>query len=193
MSAAAPGSLARDLCALPNVITLGRLLLLVAAVGLYALGLPAPAIVLGVVAGVTDYLDGAMARATGHTTWLGDVLDKFADLVFESVCLFMGVIVWRVLPAAALLMFLLREFWVQAIRTFMAGRGTPIPSSLVGKLGANVLMWGFLPMALGASGLVSEIAATLAMVARVLVATGIVLGYVSGAQYTRRLLAASHG
>jgi len=47
-------------------------------------------IVLSTVAGVTDYLDGYIARRTGQVTRLGEILDQFCDLCFESFLIVMA-------------------------------------------------------------------------------------------------------
>src|SRR5688572_26802035 len=114
-----PGRLARDLRALPNIITLLRISLLIVAAAVYFAGARGTGIVLAVIAGVTDYLDGAVARATGQVTRLGEILDQFSDLCYESLVLIVAV-AQGFFPPWVLLVYLAREFWVVCIRRFMA-------------------------------------------------------------------------
>src|SRR5687767_9169860 len=138
-------SLGRDIRTIPNLITLSRIvLLLVAATIYFSTAHRGVAIALAVIAGVTDYLDGAIARATGQVTRLGEILDLFCDLCFESLALTVAIHA-GFFPAYFILLYLFREFWVLTIRRSMAHAGKNIPSSLLGKLKTNLVMWGFLP------------------------------------------------
>src|ERR1044072_4974765 len=79
---------------LPNVITLGRILLIRVFVSLFFA--PPPdrslrAAVVFVVAAVTDLLDGYIARRTGQITKLGKLLDPIADkLLVLSALILLG-------------------------------------------------------------------------------------------------------
>ena len=56
--------------------------------------------VLYLMAGLTDMIDGAVARMTGTTSELGAKLDTAADFVFVAVCL------WKLLPSLAVPLWL---------------------------------------------------------------------------------------
>ena len=56
--------------------------------------------VLYFVAGLTDMIDGAVARKTGTVSELGAKLDTAADFVFVAVCL------WKLLPSLAVPLWL---------------------------------------------------------------------------------------
>ena len=103
-----------------------------------------------VVAALTDFFDGWLARRLNATTLWGSILDPIADKVL--VC---GVILGllslgpnaAVLWPAALILF--REFTVSALREVSAGRGVSLPVTLLAKwkttlqlvaLGAELLM-----------------------------------------------------
>jgi len=103
-----------------------------------------------VVAALTDFFDGWLARRLNATTLWGSILDPIADKVL--VC---GVILGllslgpnaAVLWPAALILF--REFTVSALREVAAGRGVSLPVTLLAKwkttlqlvaLGAELLM-----------------------------------------------------
>jgi phosphatidylglycerophosphate synthase len=129
-----------------------------------------------------------VARATGQVTFLGEVLDHFCDLCLESSVLLMAVTV-GFFPPVVLLIYLLREFWVTCLRRFVASTGNNIPSSIVGKVKTNLLMWGFLPMILSISGQLPSLEPYLGHLARVSVGLGLVLSYISGWGYTRSFFA----
>jgi CDP-diacylglycerol--glycerol-3-phosphate 3-phosphatidyltransferase len=177
--------LSRDLRTVPNVLTLTRIGLLVVAAVIYFYVSRVTGIVLAVVAGVTDYADGAIARATGQVTRLGEILDQFSDLVFESIAMIVAVFSGIFSPLY-LVAYLLRELWVMSVRRFMAGHGLNISSSWLGKAKTNVLMWSFLPTFLSASEVWPGAHASLATAGRVLAAIGLAMGWASGWSYTRQ-------
>ena len=144
-------TLGRDIRTIPNLITLSRIVLMLIATALYFAGRQGVAIALAVLAGVTDYLDGAIARATGQVTRLGEILDQFCDLCYESLALTVAIHA-GFFPPYFILLYLFREFWVLSIRRSLAYAGKNIPSSLLGKLKTNLVMWGFLPTFLALSG-----------------------------------------
>ena len=182
-------ALARDIRTVPNIITLSRICLLLVATALYFTVSRGAGIVLAVVAGVTDYLDGAIARATGKVTRLGEILDQFCDVCYEAMVLTVAVQA-GFFPPYVLLLYLFREFWVMTIRRFMAGKGRNIPSSLAGKLKTNLIMWGFLPTFLSVAQLLPAAEPALGHAGRIIVGAGLVFSYVSGVGYTRAFLTA---
>lgn len=136
--------LLRDLRSIPNIVSLSRIVLIFVAVYLYLDGWERTGLVIGVVAGVTDYLDGILARALDQVTHLGAILDQFSDLVFETAAIMMLVFNKDGAPIIVLYVYLLREFWVGTIRRFMASNQLEIHSSFVGKLKTNFLGWCFM-------------------------------------------------
>jgi cardiolipin synthase len=68
----------------PNVLTLGRLLLAPFVVWEIVARQPAQAFVLLFIAGLTDLLDGMVARATHSHSHVGELLDPVADKVLLS-------------------------------------------------------------------------------------------------------------
>jgi cardiolipin synthase (CMP-forming) len=185
-----PSSLARDIRTIPNVITLSRIGLLMVAAAVYFLGgRRGVAIALAVAAGLTDYLDGAVARATGQVTRLGEILDQLCDVSYESLVLTVTISA-GVFPPWVMPVYLLREFWVLAIRRYVAEVGVNIPSSLAGKLKTNFVMWGFLPAVLSLSGVLPRAEPHLARAGHILVGVGLLFSYISGWGYTRAFMAA---
>lgn len=178
----------RDLRSIPNLITLSRIVLIVAAAALFFAGHPGIAVALAVIAGITDYLDGIVARATGQVTRLGEILDQFCDVFYESLVLLVAIVQFRFLPGFVMVVYLLRELWVMSIRRFAAEHRIEIPSSILGKLKANFVMWGFLPSYLSMLQVFPAAEPFLGIFGRVAIAVGIGFGYLSAWGYTRRFI-----
>jgi cardiolipin synthase (CMP-forming) len=93
------------------------------------------ALVLFVAAGITDWLDGYIARRDGQVSMIGQFLDPIADkLLISAVILFLvnngqisGLNVW---PAVIIL---LREVAVSGLREFLAGVRVSVPVSQLAK------------------------------------------------------------
>jgi CDP-diacylglycerol--glycerol-3-phosphate 3-phosphatidyltransferase len=84
------------------------------------------------VASLTDLLDGAIARRRGIVTNLGRFLDPIADKVLVSSVLIALVRLDRV-GALAVILILLREFVVSALRMVASDKGVVISASGLGK------------------------------------------------------------
>ena len=168
----------------PNLITLSRLALLAVALpGFYLFGAVHLAIALGALAGITDYLDGWLARRTGQVTRLGEILDQFCDVVLELTLLTVAVSL-GVLPLWVIVLHVLREIWVAAIRRSSIELGTNIPSRRSGKLKAAFVGWSCLPLLVGAAGLAGGWSLVLVRVGQVGLGLGLALTVVSGLGYT---------
>jgi CDP-diacylglycerol--glycerol-3-phosphate 3-phosphatidyltransferase len=124
---------------LPNLLTLSRIVLIPVIVACFYLPVwwanLAAAIVFWV-AGVTDWLDGWLARRLGQTSRFGAFLDPVADKVMVVVVLVLIVqresTPWVVLPA---LVIVSREIIISALREWMAelGQRAAVAVSMVGK------------------------------------------------------------
>jgi cardiolipin synthase (CMP-forming) len=139
-----------DLLTVPNAMSLLRL---AAAPTLaffwFSLDMKAAALVIGTAAGVTDLFDGVVARRLHQVTDLGALIDQLGDLVFESCCLLIAVLTGE-LWMGFLILYLLREFTVTVMRTFVATRGGSLPSSTLGKAKSSLLQYAFFLFFLGA-------------------------------------------
>src|SRR5438876_9974118 len=65
----------------PNLISFARLLLVPVFRLLYVAGSVLPAMIVLVVVGTSDFVDGFVARATGQVSVLGKLLDPLADRI----------------------------------------------------------------------------------------------------------------
>lgn len=177
-----------DLRTVPNIITLSRIVLLWLGVLVYFYVSHGVGIALAILAGVTDYLDGYIARRTKQVTRLGEILDQFCDLCFEAFIIIIATL-QEFFPPYIIFLYLFREFWVMCLRRFMAGARMNIPSSLAGKVKTNLIMWGFFPTYLSISALVPAAEPYLGHFGLLVVGLGIAAGYYSALGYTRAFAA----
>ena len=143
-----PGAISRepalqysDILTLPNLVSLGRIAGISLAVILYWMGYPVAFLLLGLASCLSDHLDGYLARRLGMSTTLGALIDQTADAYTISLAL-LWLITAGNAPQALLAVYLLREFWVAAVRRYAAHAGVEIPSIYAGKLATAVIYWG---------------------------------------------------
>ena len=123
---------------LPNVLTLLRIALVPAFVAAFWLPMPAGrwvAFFVFVVAAITDYWDGWLARARDATSRLGAMLDPIADKLLISSALIMLVYMddirgFVIIPA---LIILAREILVSGMREFLATIEVHVPVTSIAK------------------------------------------------------------
>jgi cardiolipin synthase (CMP-forming) len=134
-----------------NQVTIARLIAL-PFVGAMAYGtenMRLVAVILATLIGLTDTVDGYLARKHGVTV-LGSLLDPVADKVFivvaYGICSDLGIIPWWV--AAAILS---RELGVTVLRSSLELRGVRLPSTNVAKAKTWVQMMGIGFVALSGS------------------------------------------
>lgn len=94
------------------------------------------AVVLFIVAAVTDFLDGYLARRMGQLTVLGAFLDSTADKMLVTGTFLALIAVDRASIWIAGII-ITREFAVQALRSLAGLEGVHVPPSIWGKLKAN--------------------------------------------------------
>jgi len=123
---------------LPNLITIGRILLIPVICWLLATGnLPLRAIALALysAAAVSDWLDGYLARRLKLGSPLGRMLDPIADKLLVGALLV--VLAWSgsfseldLIPAVAILM---REIFVSGLREFLGPRNVIVHVTTLAK------------------------------------------------------------
>lgn len=128
---------------LPNLLTAVRLLL----IPVFLLLMVDPsrdqvwaATAVFLVAALTDYVDGFLARRLGAVSDLGKLLDPLADkiLVMAALVMLTGLRSeefgepW--VPAWMVVLVLAREFWVTGLRGVAAARGVVVAASGSGKV-----------------------------------------------------------
>jgi cardiolipin synthase len=129
---------------LPNLLTLSRILAVPILV--FLLWRPTPidyaiTFALYCLVGLTDYLDGYLARAWGSISRLGQFLDPIADKIMVAAVLVMLISSRKSNPVPEIaglhiiagLIILLREIIVSGLREYLAGLQVSVPVSALAK------------------------------------------------------------
>lgn len=122
----------------PNLLTISRILVIPALIASFYMESPFAnwlALVVFVAAGVTDFLDGYIARATGQHTKLGQFLDPVADKLLVVTALLMLSAFARIdgINLIAAVIILCREVMVSGLREFLAGLEVSVPVTQLAK------------------------------------------------------------
>lgn len=128
---------------LPNYLTLFRLALIPAFVALMIDPTETMiylATLIFVIAAITDFIDGMIARRYGAVSDFGKLLDPLADKMLVSSALIMLVAQrtdeygepW--VPGWLVVLIMLREIWITGLRAMAAGQGRIVSASNGGKL-----------------------------------------------------------
>lgn len=149
------------------------------------------ALVIFVVAALTDLLDGKIARKHNLVTNLGKFLDPIADKILTAAALFMlmadgtipapwGVIVVTIIIA--------REFMVSALRLIAASKGTVLAADIWGKAKTMVQMIALpilllVPFLIELGNVANWLILTVKIVGWVALGAATVLTVVSGTNY----------
>lgn len=91
------------------------------------------ALVVFVIAALTDTIDGYVARARKEITKFGQLLDPIADKLLVSAAL-IALVELKQISSWIVMIILGREFAVSGLRMVVASEGIVIPASFVGKL-----------------------------------------------------------
>lgn len=144
---------------IPNALTLSRLVmaaLLTAVVSFGFRGAYTAALVLFLVAAVTDILDGRLARRVYGVTDFGKLMDPLADkiMVCAALVCFVGIKLRpdgpSLVPAWIVIAILSREFLVTGLRLLAANKGRVISA---GNWGKHKTVWQMSMIALLLAGL----------------------------------------
>jgi CDP-diacylglycerol--glycerol-3-phosphate 3-phosphatidyltransferase len=128
--------------AIPNLITLARLVLTLAVFGALALAARGPCEVSNllwfafwgfVLAAVTDFLDGWLARRWQVESLAGAILDPIADKVLVAGAVIGLAIHGDQVAALTGGLVLFREFAISALREVLAPRGLRLPVTFLAK------------------------------------------------------------
>ena len=181
---------------LPNKLTVMRMILIPFVMFFYLANFipygigKIVALVIFIVAALTDLLDGKIARKHNLVTNLGKFLDPIADKILTSTVLFMliadGTIPapWGVIVVSIIIA---REFMVSALRLLAASKGTVLAADIWGKAKTMVQMIAIpvcmlIPFVieLGAAG---WLILTIKITGWILIGVATALTVISGANY----------
>ncbi len=98
-----------------------------------------------ILASITDFVDGQIARRCNQVSDFGKFLDPLADklLTIAAMVIFCE---WGRMPAWALMIVLTREFAVTGLRLVAVGKGTVIAAGWSGKIKTASTMVGLCVM-----------------------------------------------
>jgi cardiolipin synthase len=179
----------RHILLLPNLISLARIVFICVAAGIFFMGHPLAALAVGVPAGLSDYIDGWLARKRGETTELGALLDSLADILFTLVCLTIALVagLW---PAYLLVAWGFRDMSVMVLRGSAGLQGFSIKSSFLAKLAWNFNAYSFVLMGLDVARPFGPLVSAIHWLGLFGIHAGIALQWISGgiylAEYARK-------
>ncbi len=112
------------------------------------------AVVIFVVASITDFFDGYLARVWKQTSNIGRMLDPIADKLLVSACLLLlaadGTIAGWAFWAAIII--LCREILVSGLREYLASLKVSVPVSRLAKWKTTVQMFSIVFLLAGPAG-----------------------------------------
>ena len=131
---------------LPNTLTVSRIFAVLIFVAIasvahldvisdktWVFGLRLAAVILALLAGLTDLLDGYLARKYHWVSDFGALMDPLADKIFVTGTMLMAV-EFGIIPAWITIAVLFREFMVTGLRTLAAKKQVVISADRWGKL-----------------------------------------------------------
>jgi CDP-diacylglycerol--glycerol-3-phosphate 3-phosphatidyltransferase len=119
----------------PNVLTVSRLFMAVLILILLTVSFAFSktlALIVFVVAGISDYLDGHLARTVYGVSAFGRLMDPLTDKVMVCAA-FVSFVELRLIPAWIAVIIISREFLVTGLRLLAANRGEIISAGQWGK------------------------------------------------------------
>ena len=120
---------------LPNKLTVGRFFLTILFVATVSVEVPyhfAVALVLFAVAGVTDYVDGEIARRYALITDFGKLMDPLVDKIMTTGA-FVCLVPLKAIPAWAAIIVIIREFLITGLRLLAVSKGRVLAADPLGK------------------------------------------------------------
>lgn len=141
---------------IPNQLTVSRVLLIFIFVALSAFDSRNPncfyapervsyifhviAVIFALIAGLTDLLDGYLARKMKVESDFGRLLDPLADKILV-LATFTMMVAYSMIPGWFLIVILTREFMVTGLRTLASAKGIVIAADRWGKLKTALQMF----------------------------------------------------
>ncbi|NVK35292.1 MAG: CDP-diacylglycerol--glycerol-3-phosphate 3-phosphatidyltransferase [Rhodobacteraceae bacterium] len=141
----------------PNLLTYGRILAVPAVSACFYFEGHAPrwvALAIFIVAAITDFFDGYLARAWQQQSALGRMLDPIADKLLVSVSLLMLAAIgtiggWSLVAA---IIILCREILVSGLREFLAELSVSVPVTKMAKWKTTVQLIAIALLLVGPAG-----------------------------------------
>jgi cardiolipin synthase len=126
---------------IPNILSLCRLIMVPVFLVFIIVGADFAALIVLAVSGITDYLDGTIARKFQVVTRLGQLLDPAADRLFIIAAL-VGLCVREIIPLWLVIIIISRDFMLIILGIILANHGYgPLPVHHLGKMGTFSLLF----------------------------------------------------
>lgn len=90
------------------------------------------ALVLFIVAGITDFFDGEIARRYQFVTNFGKLMDPLVDKIMVSAA-FISLVPLKAIPAWAATIVVARDFLITGLRLLASSQGQVLPAETLGK------------------------------------------------------------
>ena len=103
------------------------------------------AIAVFIIASISDFLDGYIARHYNQVSDFGKFLDPLADKLLVTAA-FIIFVEWGRMPAWAVVLVVAREFAISGLRMVAANNGTVIAAAWSGKIKTSCTMVGLIAM-----------------------------------------------
>jgi cardiolipin synthase (CMP-forming) len=134
-AACGPASIRGGALSIPNLITLGRILLVPVVIWAITAGEMSVALALFLLAGISDAVDGFLAKRFGMRTELGGYLDPLADKAM-LVSIFIALAAIEAVPRWLVILVVSRDIMIvgAVILAWLVHRPIPLKPLLVSKL-----------------------------------------------------------
>jgi CDP-diacylglycerol--glycerol-3-phosphate 3-phosphatidyltransferase len=90
------------------------------------------ALVIFLIAGITDFVDGEVARRYGIVTNFGKLMDPLVDKIMMAAA-FISLVPLKAVPAWAATTVVARDFLITGLRLMAAAQGRVLPAEKLGK------------------------------------------------------------
>jgi CDP-diacylglycerol--glycerol-3-phosphate 3-phosphatidyltransferase len=90
------------------------------------------ALIIFILAGITDYFDGEIARRYGSVTNFGKLMDPLVDKIMMAAA-FISLVPLGAIPAWAATTVVARDFLITGLRLMASARGLILPAERLGK------------------------------------------------------------
>lgn len=118
-----------------NRLTISRLIMTVLFVATLNWDWPyarTAALIIFILAGVTDFFDGEIARRYGEVTNFGKLMDPLVDKIMMAAA-FISLVPLGAIPAWAATTVVARDFLITGLRLMASARGQILPAERLGK------------------------------------------------------------